>query len=511
MKKFILLFSFIVFLTEEFRSQEDYVSPSTAEVKLPTQRQCKKFSRQAARKCNRLSERLRKSTDYYLLKLDQTEEALIHQVCRVDERHAESLLRNSLYSFRRFEGRVKREAGDPVSNAHPEMNHLNTVLEYMEDSLRVAHTEDEKNCGCPGKEDLRKAQQNLRNEMKRTEIAGSYIRERTAYLKNLENEYPHLGGPVMAGIEKVRYYSAAQTKEYMSLFADRSGAEKTFFSLLEQVPGFSEFAQWKQGAAGISGAASPAPASPPVDVVWQQFQQAVADQGMDIGRITNPDFLKNKWEEKTSGLKKDLPDNRSIPADSSGTDSLKNNGTKQRETWKVNPLKTKRFVDRLRYGFTVQTSPRNTFFPTSAMLNAQVGYEITTKSNVGIGASHITGWSSANGRNDLNALRVTSGGLGLRSFADWNFTRRFFLQAGYEVNLRQSVTQQGWTGFSPRNRGRENLYESACVGLKWKTPSARKSQKTVEVLYDAFHSRTGQPAIVIRTGMEFLPKHAYKH
>jgi hypothetical protein len=179
-------------------------------------------------------------------------------------------------------------------------------------------------------------------------------------------------------------------------------------------------------------------------------------------------------------------------------------GQQVKKDWTPNPLKSKRFIDRITYGFNLQASPRTTFFPTAGTLSGQAAYQITTKMNLGMGASYIAGLTPLSTGEGQGVRRLSTNGLGLRSYLDWNFTRRLYLQGGYERNYRNPLPNPQI--LTPKS----SWSESGLVGLKLKTPSTKRTQKTMEILYDFMHERTGQPALVVRLGMELRPKHVYR-
>ena len=187
---------------------------------------------------------------------------------------------------------------------------------------------------------------------------------------------------------------------------------------------------------------------------------------------------------------------------------MKIEAEKKKNEWKKNPLKSKRFIDRVVYNFNLQASPRTTLFPTAGILSGQAAYQLTTKMNLGLGCSYILSFHKPT--MDLEGNRTAllqSGGYNLRSYYDWNFHRRIFFQTNYELNYRTPIRSIEFVNpyQSPA------LRPSILAGLKLKTPTSKRTQKTVEILYDFMHNQNRQPALVVRMGMDLMPKHGIKY
>jgi hypothetical protein len=108
-----------------------------------------------------------------------------------------------------------------------------------------------------------------------------------------------------------------------------------------------------------------------------------------------------------------------------------NNSNDEAPDFKPNGQKTKGFLQRLEYGTNVQTQKASNFFPVTTDLGLSVGYKLNDKSVIGIGASYKMGWGRG-----WNHMRLTSEGMGLRSFIDWKIKGNFFLTGGYEQNYK---------------------------------------------------------------------------
>lgn len=479
---------------------------------------CSKFSLKVAKKCDKLATKVRRSTDSYLSKFEDAEDQILQAVCIVNERHAETLMQNSLHSLRRMENQLKYESGEPLTNYCAELDSITIATQYLKESVAIHSQVDSEagneSCHCVGLEELKASQTKLKQELKRAELIHTYIKERTAYLNKLGAEYPGLKS-MLPSLEKINHYLGAQTSEYLSLFADRSRAEKSLFRLLNQTPGFSGFANINSQFASLNVPTTTIGAGQTTDSAMSEFKQAAAAKGMELEELLDPStFFKkelNKADNSHKELHKFLGDTTALRTELAPIyDSLPpKKPDASGKVWQPNPLKTKRFVDRIATGFNLQASPRTTFFPTSGILSAHASYQLSTTTNIGIGLTYIGGFTRLSLSDDRMNIRFGTNGIGLRSFLDWNIKGKLFLQTNYELNHRQELNDRQYS-MPLFHEGLNPLTPSLLAGIKLKKPSSKRNQSTVEILYDFMHRKTGQPALVMRMGMEFLPRHGYR-
>jgi hypothetical protein len=534
--KILLILCFYSFVISS-RGQDEYVVADSAVFELD-EKQCNGFASRASKKCDKLASKVRKTTDAALSKFQKAEDKLLNSICDINERHAESLLRTSLYSFRRMEEQIQRKSNEPLKSYLPELDSLSIAAKYMEqfppqipkkkEGIKMQTDSENTKCNCNGLAQLRTSQENLKKELKRAETVSTYIKERTAYLDKIAGKYPQLQA-MMPSLHKIDYYLGAQTKEYFSLFADRSNPEKLLMVALKKAPGFDQFANAQGILSELNTSTASAGSGQTMEEAMAQITGAAKAQGKDVERLLNPTSLWKEGEQKireevgqehaiindvTTSIKNDQPVLESASDSLSKLADVKNDSLcfddyrRKKKDWKPNPLKTKRFADRLAYGANLQANPHTTFFPTSGVLAAQVSYQITTRMNLGFGASYLVGFQKPSSAPEGQRIPfMSSNGFNLRGYYDYNIYRRFFLQTNFEQNYRK-LALNNTPDIAPSRELIKNT--SLLAGLKLKTPSTRTTQKTMEILYDFLHERTGQPALVVRVGVEFLPRHGVR-
>lgn len=291
---YILISTLLVFNSiAAFAQQEEYVSEKIKPVRL-TEKQCSKAGKRAIKKCDKLTARIRKTSDTYLGIYEKAEDAMLHRICSFDERHAESLLNTSLYAHRRMNSTLERKANEPLHHSIPEFDSLQFAVKYLEQTSPTQDTI----CNCKEMGELKASQQRLKAELKRSELVRSHISDRIAYLGQLTDQYPALKTS-MPALQKPSYYLNAQTKEYLSLFGDRSSAEKKLFGLLNQLPAFRELGGAEGLFTGMRGQQQP-----PTDLSTVQTMDSVKEQmkaAADANGLKTPELLTN---EKIKELKR---------------------------------------------------------------------------------------------------------------------------------------------------------------------------------------------------------------
>jgi len=401
MKGGLLVILCIIYYIGLSFGQDNYVAE--AQSKKLNSKECKAFTKRASMKCDKLTAKLHKSTNASLKSVDVLEDKIFQRICFVNEGKAESLMRGSIYSYRWLEDQIMLHGNENVNSYVPELDSLQIFSSYLH-SIN-SDTSQTNNCECNGLARLKQSQQNLKKELKRSEIVGEYIKERNKYLHKVAvgNESAQ---KILPSLEKLNYYNNKQVQEYLSLFSDRSKPEKLLSGFLNSLPGFSQFSNLNGSLAGFNSAVptnNSLAGLQSKEEVYAIMSKAIANNvdqqellknlpnGLGLDKMqTNAKEIAGKVsnvKENAEVLKNDLKQNVNLIEQ--GSDSLKREKPLKLEedNWKPNPLKTKRFIDRLNYGVSMQADPSTRIFPTTASLLGQVSFQITTKMNLGLGTS----------------------------------------------------------------------------------------------------------------------------
>ena len=162
--------------------------------------------------------------------------------------------------------------------------------------------------------------------------------------------------------------------------------------------------------------------------------------------------------------------------------------------FKPKEQKTKTFLQRLEYGTNIQTVKSNYFFPTTTDMALSVGYKLSDKNIVGLGASYKMGWGK-----DISHIVISSQGIGFRSFADFKLKGSFFVSGGFEYNYLSSFKT-----LQELHNNVDAWQRSALMGLSRKY-KVGKREGNMQLLYDFLHGQQTPPgtALKFRIGYTF--------
>ena len=141
---------------------------------------------------------------------------------------------------------------------------------------------------------------------------------------------------------------------------------------------------------------------------------------------------------------------------------------------KYQPVQGKRktILDKLEFGFNVQTVRGRNLLPVTSDLGVSLGYKLKSWGVAGVGASYKMGWGSG-----FNDISITHEGLGLRSFVEVKLKGQWYAMGGFEANYLSSFDkfeqlknydawqQSGLAGISKKFTGGKKL--NAKLQLMW--------------------------------------------
>lgn len=140
--------------------------------------------------------------------------------------------------------------------------------------------------------------------------------------------------------------------------------------------------------------------------------------------------------------------------------------------------RAKPFQQKIRYGTNFQLSRSSYYFPTTATIGAYFGYELSTKSVIGIGAGYMVGFGKS-----WQNIRISSEGASLRSFGDIKIRGSIWLTAAAEWNYRSQINNFGAL------KNYSSWQKSALAGLT-KTYRVGSSMKgSIQIFYDFLSSK----------------------
>jgi hypothetical protein len=362
-----------------------------------------------------VKEKMDLSTQKYLESLKKQEQALQTKLNKINPAAADKIFRGSEQQYDKLQNDLKNNSSNVLNSYGRYVPGLDTAIT----SLKFLQTGALANPKLAGKVTQIKAAMSkvkaLEDQFKKDDNVEDFIKQRKDYLNQQLASY-HLGNSLKQYNQQAYYYSQ-QITDLKQDWQDPTRMEQKALGLLNKLPAFQDFMKKNSLIAGLfnvpdnyygSGVAG----LQTRDEVQQMMQQQMTVIGPN-GAATVQQNISNAQSSLTSlrdkimktGSSGDMPD------------------------FRPNNQKTKSFLKRLEYGVNAQSTPTSYLIPASTAFASTIGYKLTGKSSVGVGASYVVGWGQP-----IKHIKVSSQGIGLRSYLDIQLKGSFYASGGYELN-----------------------------------------------------------------------------
>lgn len=276
------------------------------------------------------------------------------------------------------------------------------------------------------------------------------------------------------------YYYKRQVNEYKRVLENPDKAFKKLMSYVRDIPEFKAFLRKNSQLSRLF--LPPDPLSNSASLIsglqTQSGVQALIGQRFSG---TNPAGMMQQQtdlaKEKLNELKEKV---RKVSGDQNESDM---------PDFKPNGQKIKSFFRRLEYGMNVQSAKRNNLLPVTTDWAFSVGYKLSDKSTIGIGAAYKMGWGDG-----FQRIQITNEGIGLRCYVEMKLKGSIWISGGYEQNY--------WARFGRISQLESVKWqESGLIGISKKYRLVKKTGN-LQLLWDFLNRQTG-PALQFRTGFSF--------
>jgi hypothetical protein len=317
-----------------------------------------------------------------------------------------------------------------------------------------------------------------------------FVRQRVQLLKaqlsryGLDNE--------LTGINKEAYYYQQRLQQYKSALNDPEKAKELLLTGVSRLPAFQQYMQ----KYGILARLCPAPADAASTKTLAGLQTSEQVRQL-IGRITGTQAAQASQPGTQAGQSSQGGSQgnaaqyleQQMQAAQGELDKLKNKlsqmGTSGGSTNMTMPdfqpdgQKTKKFLQRLEFGWNMQSQGATYLLPAASNFGLSLGYRLSDKASLGIGGSYLLGWGSG-----INHIRLSNQGLGLRSYVDIKAKGSIWISGGLEYNYFQAF--RNLQQLDPRIA---DWKQSALLGLTKKYELGHGKEGRMQLLYDFFASR----------------------
>jgi hypothetical protein len=383
------------------------------------------FFNKVQNKYANLEDKLTKQTEKYLMRLAKREKRLKKKLAKVDSAAAEQTFGNIDAQYDKMLSAVRADSL-PLkkgSGAYiPMIDSVKTSLSFLNQNNVLGQSKEVTD---KLKGSVSQVNQ-LQSRLQQSEQVKAFIQQRKQQIKSSLSRFTDLPKGIMndfTDFNKQAYYYSAQVKEYKEMLNDPDKLIQKGLSLLNKLPAFTQFMKQNSELASLFrlpdnyGTPQSLAGLQTRSQVQQQIQSQLASAGPNAQQYLQQNL------QAAQGQLNQLKDKLNKLGSNGG-------GDMDMPDFKPNNQKTKSFWQRLEYGTNFQTA-KNNFFPTTTDLGLSVGYKLTDKSTVGVGASYKMGWGQ-----DIKNINITHQGMGLRSYMDIKLKGSFYASGGLEYNYQ---------------------------------------------------------------------------
>jgi hypothetical protein len=333
---------------------------------------------------------------------------------------------------------------------------------------------------------------NVNKELNYRSYINDLINKRAKNLKHIGSLTKSGNISAFTSIEKQVFYGKAKMKAYKDMAEEPSKAEDKVLEYLEGVPGFDKQMDKASMGEGISMQSLSADATS-ADLEKMGFQTKRQMQSSLSQKLGGN--LSGATAQMSKGLKTFQSKVADIKNTRQGVRNLRNIN---KPSFKVNPMRGTPFWKRIEKQYNWQTV-RPTLDGTPAMLEvaAMAGFKHTPRLSYGLGIATSIGLGQS-----WSAIRFTWEGLGLRSYAAWQWQYGIGAYAGYERTYKQATftgNNEKSLDLSLTTHSNDKWSESVLIGLTKKYNINTKWNGAIQVLYDIWWQQKGlRSPIVLR-------------
>jgi hypothetical protein len=442
-----------------------------------------KYLEKVTDKASSLEKSLDKKTTKALSKLQRQEDRMKRKLVKIDSLAANNIFSDASDKYKNLSDRLKNNS---LSGPYlPKLDSLATSIKFLEQNPQLIKQLKESK---EKLKDVLSKVDGLKDQFNKAEAIKQFLKERRQFLKEQLSKFGF--AKKLKRFNKEVYYYAQQVNEYKEILKDSKKAERKALELLSRTKLFKDFMRKNSQLASLFSLPDPNDPSSQTNLAGLQTRaqvNALIQNQIAAGGPGAQQQFQQNLQDAQSQLQQ-LKDKMSQFGASSSDEEMPD--------FKPNNQKTKSFLKRLEYGTSIQTQKANSIFPVTSDIGLSVGYKINDKNVVGIGSSFKMGWGSG-----WRNIRISSQGVGMRSYLDYKLKGSLWISGGFEMNYRSEIND--WTLLKDRSAWQQSglMGLSKLVSLKTKFFKKTKLQLLWDFLSYEQVPRT-QP-LVFRIGYTF--------
>jgi hypothetical protein len=447
-----------------------------------------------------LQKTIEKQTAKAIERMQKKELKLQNQMMSIDSNKSKKLFAETKAKYEK----LKQELTNPsplnssfaqkVKSYVPGLDNLQTSLKYME----------QKEFSIPDQklQEIQNLSTRLTQLQAKLQVATqvqTYLQQRESFLKQKLNGLPV--AKQIVGLNKEAYYYQQRMIQYKAMLNDKDKMKQQLISMVEAQPAFQKFWQKHSLLASMfpltSGDADLGSAvaskiglqtrSLVNTMIQAQLGKSIGSSSSASGGNNSQNYLQQQVQQAKSAL-----ENFKAKLMKMGSNTGNSNEVIM-PSFTPNTQKTKTFLKRIEYGFSVQSIPNTGYFPATTNLALLLGYKLSDKATVGIGGAYLFGWGTP-----FKNINFSNQGIGVRSYVDIKAKGSFWITAGLEYSYMESFTS------IPGITEADLWQKSALVGFTKKYKVGRKTVN-LQALYDLLYKQEiprGEP-LKFRVGYSF--------
>ena len=295
----------------------------------------------------------------------------------------------------------------------------------------------------------------LQNLTKHAASVDAFLKEREQWLKRIDRADVH---SKIVKLSREMYYYREQLRTYREALKDPKLMQSRAYEVIRKVPAFQKyFSKYSELAMLFPQPDSYGTPSALEGLQTREQMQQLLQSKMGSGN----GFSSNQTMQQGLGIaQSQLHQLKDKVLQLGGSSSDVN-----MPDYRINPGRTKSFMERLEFGFNVQNTRAGSIFPVTTDFGASVGYKFSRNGIAGLGASYKVGWGKS-----IKEISITQEGVGLRGYIDWRIKGDIYISGGYEQNYFSQFDNLGQlSDFSSwRQSGLLGLSKRYSIGKKWK-------------------------------------------
>lgn len=327
----------------------------------------------------------------------------------------------------------------------------------------------------------------LQGELNYKNHINELISKRTSFLKGLA-----ANNPAFKGIEKQVFYGKSKMKVFKEMENDPTVAEEQALEYLQGTEGFDKY--MSGGGAGSANGLSGMDANQMEKMGYQtkqMMQKNLTEKfGSNLGGITDKMSGELKgWQDKQKQLTGSIKDAKKNLSQVKNTD---------KPSFKVNPMRGMPFCKRLEKQYSWQTRRADgTDKPATFDMSGSLAFKHTPKLIYGVGMIGSLGLGQG-----WQQIHFSFEGIGLKTFATWEWQYGISAYAGYERLYKRAAfvkNEEPSGDMLPTLHSTHKYSESILVGLNKNYNINTKYKGSLQLLYDIWWQQKGlRSPIVLR-------------